>query len=297
MQISGYEPSDPLEAPCISQRIEIARSIDGLERLLTPDHTRHIGRIYLERSKGDKQVRRLWAVAREQLGSDRTPTSSAGWGAVLTDDQVEHLRAMLVDIPDEMSREVRQPPRPPLIDGLFVRFTPDVELAEISGHPEYKELKEALSRVAFKIIEAHADQLTVVLPLGLQLLVKAAHVEWVPDHELHRWQLPNALRLKLAELELKVDDASARELESLTRHSDAVDLSLYRGPLKVGDRVQRGPDWKWDDQDGGEGEQGTITNAPDENTWARVEWDAGGSNSYRWGQEDSWDLILVSSPK
>ena len=281
----------------LSQRIEVARAIDGLERLLTPDHTRHIGRIYLERSKGYKQVRRLWAVAQEQLVSDRTPTSSAGWGTVLTDDQVEHLRAMLVDLPDEMSREVRRPPRPPLINGLFVRFTPDVELAELSGQLEYEELKEALSRVAFKIIETHADQLTVVLPLGIQFLVKAAHVEWVPDHELHRWQLPNTLRLKLEELELKVDDKSAQELESLMRHSDVIDLSAYRGPLSVGDRVRRGPDWKWDDQDGGEGEQGTITRAPDENTWAQVEWDSGHSNSYRWGQEDSWDLSLVSSSK
>ena len=99
------------------------------------------------------------------------------------------------------------------------------------------------------------------------------------------------------ELELTIDEESAQELESLTRHEDAIDPSSYRGPLNVGDRVRRGPDWKWDDQDGGEGELGTIKRAPDENTWAQVEWDSGGSNSYRWGQEDSWDLILVTSPR
>jgi E3 ubiquitin-protein ligase mind-bomb len=32
-------------------------------------------------------------------------------------------------------------------------------------------------------------------------------------------------------------------------------------PLKPGLRVMRGPDWKWGDQDGGEGHLGTVTQA------------------------------------
>lgn len=30
-------------------------------------------------------------------------------------------------------------------------------------------------------------------------------------------------------------------------------------PLTKGSRVQRGPDWQWNDQDGGAGRQGTVT--------------------------------------
>lgn len=52
----------------------------------------------------------------------------------------------------------------------------------------------------------------------------------------------------------------------------------------VGKRVKRGPDWQWGDQDGGEGELGTIIsivhNDPNYG-WVRVEWDNGVSGHYR----------------
>ena len=76
-------------------------------------------------------------------------------------------------------------------------------------------------------------------------------------------------------------------------HEGAYDLIVVGGSLTVGTRVQRGPDWKWDDQDGGAGRLGTVTTAPTEESWARVEWDSGGSNTYRWGHEDAYDLIVV----
>lgn len=65
------------------------------------------------------------------------------------------------------------------------------------------------------------------------------------------------------------------------------------GPLAVGDRVRRGPDWKWGDQDGGEGKVGTVVAAPDAVTWARVRWDSGVTNTYRWGHEDAYDLEVM----
>ena len=67
-------------------------------------------------------------------------------------------------------------------------------------------------------------------------------------------------------------------------------------PLPVGTRVKRGPDWKWDEQDGGAGELGTVVTAPTRDEWARVEWDAGGANTYRWGHAGAYDLELAGVP-
>ena len=55
---------------------------------------------------------------------------------------------------------------------------------------------------------------------------------------------------------------------------------------KVGRRVKRGLDWKWDSQDGGEGCLGTITGL-NSSGWVTVKWDKGGStNSYRTSKRD-----------
>lgn len=74
------------------------------------------------------------------------------------------------------------------------------------------------------------------------------------------------------------------------------------GTLKVGDRVVRGPDWKWQVQDGGEGGMGTVTFVPSGGKgWATVKWDNGTQNNYRWGYEEiygdpasaKYDLMVV----
>ncbi len=58
--------------------------------------------------------------------------------------------------------------------------------------------------------------------------------------------------------------------------------------LNVGDRVRRGPDWKWGRQDGGLA--GTVTRV-DPDGWVRVEWDKGGSNRYRTEKAGGVDLV------
>jgi hypothetical protein len=67
--------------------------------------------------------------------------------------------------------------------------------------------------------------------------------------------------------------------------------SSYRGSLAAGMRVRRGPDWKWQDQDGGRGSLGTVT-APDREHqgWWWVKWDSGQQNRYRWGVGGAYDL-------
>ncbi|CAC5382190.1 MIB [Mytilus coruscus] len=71
--------------------------------------------------------------------------------------------------------------------------------------------------------------------------------------------------------------------------------------IAPGLRVVRGRDWKWSDQDGGEGHLGTIqeisgmrkTSCPDK--CAAVLWDNGYRNTYRIGFENSYDLRIYDN--
>jgi hypothetical protein len=62
----------------------------------------------------------------------------------------------------------------------------------------------------------------------------------------------------------------------------------------------RGPDWKWDDQDGGKGSFGTVV---DESSgtegWVKVKWDnsSSGCRSYRIGAESKFDLVEINDAK
>lgn len=63
--------------------------------------------------------------------------------------------------------------------------------------------------------------------------------------------------------------------------------------IKVDDRVERGPDWKWDNQDGGEGSRGTVKEVKSTG-WVNVKWDnSKKSKDYRWGAQDCYDLKIV----
>ena len=60
----------------------------------------------------------------------------------------------------------------------------------------------------------------------------------------------------------------------------AFDAAESCGSFEVGTCVVRGLTWSWGDQDGGEGEKGTVT-GQSSTGWASVEWDDGNSNRYK----------------
>lgn len=73
--------------------------------------------------------------------------------------------------------------------------------------------------------------------------------------------------------------------------------------LKIGDRVIRGPDWEWRDQDGFEENtdplkyKGTITHIINDNSWFRVMWDYNFRDYiYRYNNEKH-DIILYVESK
>ncbi|CDK13343.1 E3 ubiquitin-protein ligase [Caenorhabditis elegans] len=70
-----------------------------------------------------------------------------------------------------------------------------------------------------------------------------------------------------------------------------------RGSYKISEsksKVVRGKDWRWEDQDGGEGKFGRITSPP-ESGWVDVTWDNGNANSYRFGANGNFDIERVTS--
>nr|CAB3263828.1 zinc finger protein ZF(ZZ/RING)-1 [Phallusia mammillata] len=61
----------------------------------------------------------------------------------------------------------------------------------------------------------------------------------------------------------------------------------------LGCRVVRSGSWKWQNQDGGEGNVGTVIKV--EKAWLNIVWDSGPNNSYRAGMGDCYDLLVLDS--
>ena len=81
--------------------------------------------------------------------------------------------------------------------------------------------------------------------------------------------------------------------------SESSEQSSGFGDPQVGDIVTRGPDWKWDNQDGGRGRRGTVVQGVDSSGWVSVRWDHNGvRNTYRWfpGAYDVTIISRVSGP-
>ena len=59
-----------------------------------------------------------------------------------------------------------------------------------------------------------------------------------------------------------------------------------------GQKVKRGRNWKWGDQDGNG--LGTVVEPVSNTGSVRVQWDNGHINVYRMGYEDQFDLTIAS---
>ena len=67
----------------------------------------------------------------------------------------------------------------------------------------------------------------------------------------------------------------------------------------LGMRIVRGPDWRWENQDGGEGNVGTVvgteTKSPIKAPIVWVRWDSGSKANYRAGVDGKHDLRVLDS--
>ncbi len=84
-------------------------------------------------------------------------------------------------------------------------------------------------------------------------------------------------------------------------HLKSTHLQVLTMEVAIGIRVVRGPDWKWGNQDGGEGTVGTVAEieggvhgVDGGTTTGRavvVQWDGGNRCNYRCGIENKYDLL------
>ena len=75
--------------------------------------------------------------------------------------------------------------------------------------------------------------------------------------------------------------------------------------IAVGVRVVRGPDWSWEDQDGGEGNVGTVGKVKELTADAKVSvlcgttvivcWDVGALGNYRCGFDGKFDVRVYDN--
>ncbi|XP_061691868.1 E3 ubiquitin-protein ligase MIB2 isoform X1 [Syngnathoides biaculeatus] len=94
-----------------------------------------------------------------------------------------------------------------------------------------------------------------------------------------------------------VNDGAARDRPL----SAALRPGPGKGSMEVGMRVVRGLDWKWGNQDDGEGHVGTVveigrqgsTTTPDKTVV--VQWDSGTRTNYRTGYQSTYDLLLYDN--
>ena len=61
----------------------------------------------------------------------------------------------------------------------------------------------------------------------------------------------------------------------------------------LGQRVVRGPDWEWGDQNGGEGFVGTVAGLEEGGGGVIVQWDMGQRCRYRCGRDNKFDLRVL----
>lgn len=76
-------------------------------------------------------------------------------------------------------------------------------------------------------------------------------------------------------------DDDPKAICAKAKHPDLEEGPRLADRLRVGWRVVRGSDWKWDNQDGVPPGEGTVMSYP-EDGWVRVRWDKTLiANSYR----------------
>lgn len=66
---------------------------------------------------------------------------------------------------------------------------------------------------------------------------------------------------------------------------------------RIGVLVQRGPDWKWRNKDGGPESVGMTLDSPAPDGWVRVLWRCGTDQSFRIGDNGKFDLCVLMEPQ
>ena len=133
-----------------------------------------------------------------------------------------------------------------------------------------------------------------------------ACVKWINDGTGNQWHpLPANSYFFSCRFRRKSSSAKQRVVKKikdlLSRMLSRGVESSWEGQMEAGCRVVRGPDWKWGNQDGGEGHVGTVVvvgrsgsvSSPDKTVV--VQWDGGTRTNYRCGYQGAFDLCLFDN--
>ena len=124
-------------------------------------------------------------------------------------------------------------------------------------------------------------------------------------------EIPFKFAEELSQLTVMGFNDHNKNLRILLRHEDSKNKigivmeeyekqSKFHGIL-IGDRVVSGPDWKWADQDGGRGLEGSVRglrqwhpkDPPNKTTEVVVLWDHGLYGNYRFGYKGAYDIKVI----
>ena len=111
-------------------------------------------------------------------------------------------------------------------------------------------------------------------------------VKWLANRSenRYRWGVDNCYDLEI--VDETVDTFVPDYEEQMTK----------KETWTIGKHVVRGRDWKWKEQDGGEGHVGLVLDVCDDG-WVEVKWEDDSIGQYRWGFEGCYDLKVIPKPE
>lgn len=107
------------------------------------------------------------------------------------------------------------------------------------------------------------------------------------DSSEHHYEWHQKVRIGATERD---SGKGSDERTTMPRRRNAAEHSLVEAHLGL--QVRRGPDWRWGNQDGGDGQVGVIVGLAS-SYWCHVRWPSGRENGYRIGDSGKFDLQVA----
>ena len=145
-----------------------------------------------------------------------------------------------------------------------------------------KNLAKDPDNLKYKTLRRTNPRVRTIMLTGLEYLLKAAGFTRDPSSEEMLVISSDVNPQEISRLQ-----AVVAQLQQRTQPQEGL---VHGAPL--GARVIRGPDWRWGNQDGGEGREGTVVGSRSK-LEARVDWDRGRPNVYRTGNHGEFDLCYA----
>jgi hypothetical protein len=138
------------------------------------------------------------------------------------------------------------------------------------------------------------ERLSIFLPRMISLVPPSPSVEFISWSTVKRataaiQSIP--LPALVQALEMQSDADATVAIATLSGSLSPGKAASALPSLKIGDRVRRGPDWEWGNQDNAG--EGVVAGELDGNGWLCVQWDSGSKNRWVQSQDAAAYLLYV----